>query len=348
MHLSLLSMFWRYIVIGLLIYGTAIEADAQQRDSILLRNGQLLIGEIKEAQLEVISIDDRDMGMLYIKMYKIKTMCAVKRFRIETSDRQVYFGRLAKSDTTGSVIILLEEGKTMPMAIKDLSLLIAIGKKFITRLDGSLAGGFSYTRSSDDGLTNLSFLVQYVSRMSEYALNISLNGSMDSVGYSRDRENISLFGAWFATPSWFLAGSFDYERNLELSIARRYQQLIGGGNKIFVRPSLRLLAITGITLNQEKSTAGESSDLLVEIPFVVRFNYFKYHRPNLQLSSSQSLFYGLTQLGRVRYTSNTKFSWELTNDFYLNITPYINFDSEPPEGNNKIDFGMSLSLSFKF
>ena len=341
-------MFCRLLLIGLLVYGVAIDTKAQKRDSIFLYNGQLLMGDIKEAQLEVIKIDDRDLGMLHIKMYKIKAISAVNRYRIETADREVYIGRLGKSDVPGWTVIIPDEGEADTIPITQVSLLIAIGKKFITSLDGSLSAGFNYTKSTEDGLINLSFLVHYATRVSEYELNISMNGSLDSVGYSRDREDMSLFGAWYASPSWFIGGSFDYERNLELSIARRYQQMVLGGNKIFVRPGLRLLAITGIALNQEKSTTAESSELLVEIPFVVRFNYFKYHRPNLQLSSSQSVFYGLSQRGRIRYSSNTNFSWELTKDFYVNITPYVNYDSQPPEGNNRIDFGLSVSLSYKF
>mgnify|MGYP003694470137 CR=1 FL=1 len=41
-------------------------------------------------------------------------------------------------------------------------------------------------------------------------------------------------------PAWFAAASFNYQRNIELSIARRYQEWIGGGNKVFVRQKLDL------------------------------------------------------------------------------------------------------------
>jgi hypothetical protein len=80
----------------------------------------------------------------------------------------------------------------------------------------------------------------------------------------------------------------------------------------------------------------------------LKFDFFKYRSPDIQITSTQSLFYGLTQQGRVRYDSNTSFSWQLIRYFYLTFSPYANFDSQPPQGNSNFDFGLAVSLSDKF
>ena len=320
---------------------------AQHRDTIELYNGQKFIGKVKEAQLGVLTIDDVDLRLLNIKMYKIKILTSHRRFRIETG-REIYFGVVTSSEKPGWVNILFDDSSTHTIPILDITLLALIEKTFISRVDGNLAAGVSYTKSSDVGLTNINLRAQYIGKIFEYQLNISLNGSIDSSDYSRDREDISIFGAYAASPTWFLAASLDYQRNLELSIARRYSQMAGGGNKLFVRHNWQMLVISGIAFNQEKSTSGETSGLLLEIPLVLRFNFFKYRQPNMQISTTQSLFYGIAQNNRVRYSTNTSFSWELIKDFYFTMNPYINYDSSPPEGGNTVDYGISFNLSYKF
>jgi len=259
-----------------------------------------------------------------------------------------FIGRLEKAGKDGWVNILLDSGDTLLTLITDISQIIAIEKKFLVGLDGSLSAGFSYAKSSDIGQVNLSSNVHYATNKLDYLLSLNMNASIDSSKFSRDREDAGIFVAYNTGPAWFAAASFNYQRNIELSIARRYQELIGGGNKLFVRPNWVLLASSGLAFNQEKSTAGVASGLLLEVPLSLRFNFFKYRQPNIQISSTQTMFFSLSQSGRVRFNSNTSFSWELVRNFRLNINPYLNYDNQPPEGSSNYDYGTSVGLTFTF
>jgi hypothetical protein len=254
---------------------------AQTKDTILLFNGQILIGDIKAGQYGEISIDDIDLKLLHVKQYKIKVLTTSRKFRIETNSKKSLVGIMKKSPKEGCVSIVQDNGTLFDTEILNLNTIIALEKNFFSQLNGNLSAGFSYTKSSDIGQINVSSNIQYVTRLFDYQLSASMNGTLDSSGYSRDREEAGIFTAYSFSPSWFAAVSVDYQRNLELSIARRYQQLIGGGNKIFVHKYSQLLAVSGLVFNQEKSTSGASSDLLLEIPFVLKFNFFKYHHFNL-------------------------------------------------------------------
>ena len=232
--------------------------------------------------------------------------------------------------------------------ITDISQIIAIEKRFFVGLDGSLSAGFSYSKSSEIGQVNLSSSVHYATNKLDYLVSLSMNGSIDSSKYSRDREDAGFFVAYNTGPAWFAAASFNYQRNIELSIARRYQEWIGGGNKVFVRQNWILMLTSGLAFNQEKSTAGTTSGLLLEIPIGTRFNFFKYQHPNIQITSTQTVYFSLSQKGRVRFSSNTTFSWELIKNFRLNINPYTSYDNQPPEGNSNYDYGVAISLAFTF
>ncbi len=109
------------------------------------------------------------------------------------------------------------------------------------------------------------------------------------------------------------------------------------------------MAVTGMSFSTEKSTEGVSSDLLYEIPLMFQFNFYQFQNPDIQITSNQSVYYSLSQSGRIRYDGSTNFSWQLIRYFYLNINPYINFDSKPPAGSGStFDFGLVVGLSYKF
>ena len=339
------------ITILLLIITTEIltsSAFGQTKDTIVFYNGQVLIGDIRGGAFGEISINDRDLKILQVKQYKIRTLTTDNRFRLETNDKQKYIGRLEKTGKDGWVNIILDNGDTLLTLITNISQIIAIEKKFFVGLDGSLSAGFSYAKSSDIGQVNLSSNIHYATNKLDYLVSLSMNGSIDSSKYSRDREDAGVFIAYSTGPAWFAAASFNYQRNIELSIARRYQEWIGGGNKVFVRQNWILMLTSGLNFNQEKSTAGTTSGLPFEIPIGARFNFFKYQNPNIQITSTQTVYFSLTQKGRVRFSSNTTFSWELIKNFRLNINPYTSYDNQPPEGNSNYDYGVAISLAFTF
>ena len=323
-------------------------AFGQTRDTLVFYNGQVLIGDVRGGAFGEITINDMDFKIMQVKQYKIKWLTTNNMFRLETNEKEEYIGRMEKSGKDGWVNIILDNGDTLFRKITDISQIIAIEKRFLEALDGSVSAGFSYAKSSDIGQTNLSATVHYATNKYDYLLSVAMNGSIDSSKYSRDREDIGLFVAKSLGPAWFAAVSFNYQRNLELAIARRYQELIGGGNKIFVRQNWMLLVTSGIAFNQEKSTAGVASGTLLEIPVGIRFNFFKYRQPNIQINSTQTVFFSLSQTGRKRFNSNTSFSWELIKNFRININPYLTYDNQPPEGNSNYDYGVSIGLTLTF
>src|SRR5436189_4087314 len=342
-------MFWRLAAILAMIFiNPCTKILAQERDSIFLTTGQVLIGEVRDGQMGEITIDEIVFKMMKVKLYRIKRIKTYRRFKIEMKTKEKYYGVIKESGRDGWVDIVLDHGDTVRTPIVDINLIISLEKEFFKQLHGNLSAGFSYAKSSDLGQITLSSNVKYVTKLFEYQLAASAIESIDSSKLSRDREDAGLFVAYTFKKAWFVATSISYQRNLELSIASRIQEMVGGGNKVFVKKDWQLLALSGLVFNNEKSTSGTNSGLLLEIPLIIKFDFFRYRHPDIQINSTQSLFYGLTQTGRVRYDSNTSFSWQLIRYFYFTFSPYANFDSQPPQVNSNLDFGLAVSLSYKF
>ncbi|MDI3320734.1 DUF481 domain-containing protein [Pinibacter soli] len=342
-------MLIRNALLFLLVAVIYLPSSAQQKDSIFLNNGQVLIGKIENGSLGEISIDDIDLKMQSVKLYKIKRIVTFTRVKLEMVDKRIIYGVLKPSLKLNHAEILMDDSTIVTVHLTEISQLITLEKNFFQRLTGNFSLGFSYAKSSRVGQLSVSAQVQYSTPLFENELSMSSISSIDSSHFSRDQGNISLYSGYNINSTMFAAGMLQYQRNLELSIARRYQEMLGGGMKFFVRENWQLQGLTGLAVNQEKSTDdGAPSVVTLEIPIIMRFNFFKFRHPDIQISTSEALYFSLTDKGRVRFDGSTSFSWQLIRYFYLKINPYTNYDSKPPAGSSNFDFGMTVGISYKF
>ncbi len=321
---------------------------SQERDSIFLFNGQVLIGDIKNGNLGIIKIDDKDLKILSIKAYKIKHVTTGPHlFRIETTDKHVIYSPLRKTDKPGQVAVV-DGSSVVILNLTDIALLSPVQKNFFKRLTGNFGLGFSFSKSSGIGQLNSNANVYYTYRRTQYQLTANMLASIDTSSFSRDNENIQLFGSFDLKMPWFLAGQLLYQRNLQLSISRRFQEMLGAGNKLVLKNNWQVWAVSGISLGQERSTEGTDA-VTLEMPYMFRINFFEYRKFNMQLGIYQTFFVSLSQWGRVRYDGSINYSHELIHNFYVNLNLYSNYDNRPPDPNSgKFDYGISLSVNYKF
>ncbi|MFI5155309.1 MAG: DUF481 domain-containing protein [Chitinophagales bacterium] len=322
---------------------------AQERDTIYMFNGQILIGQIRDANFGALTIDEIDLKLQSIKLYKIKRLVIFHRFRIETLDKRFLDGLLGPSEKEGWVNLYPANGVKETIRIIHIFSLVPLDREFIKRVHGNISAGVSFSKSSNIGQVNFNGNAAFSTRKVDYAAVASEIGSIDTGKYSRDNEYIQLYAAYNLTPTWFLSAAAQYQRNLELSIGRRYLELFGGGKKLVIKQTWELVAVTGISFTQEKSIAGETNGTSLEIPAMIRFDFFRFRDPDIQITSIETLYYSLSEAGRVRFDGSTSFSWQLVRYFYFKVSPYSNYDSKPPAASkSNFDIGIVVSLSYKF
>jgi hypothetical protein len=185
--------------------------------------------------------------------------------------------------------------------------------------------------------------------VTEFVINAL--GSIDSTGFSRDQETEQLSSYhYIKSSSWFIEAAAAHQRNLELSLAHRYQGMLGGGNKFLAEATFSAFALTGITLASEQSTIPQPPEgRQIEIPLILKLDYFKYTKPNLQVTMTNAAYASLTVKGRYRYDGSLNFSWTIITDFSFTTNLYANLDTKPlNELSNKVDYGVVMGLSYKF
>src|SRR5215218_10420270 len=80
------------IGIGILLLFISIHLRAQTKDTIVLYNGQVLIGDVLGVESGVLSLKDVDLNGLKIRLNKIRTFRTLRPFKVETTERNVFYG----------------------------------------------------------------------------------------------------------------------------------------------------------------------------------------------------------------------------------------------------------------
>lgn len=325
------------------------DAIAQEKDTVFLRNGQIMVGKLNSINLGIIQFDDMDLSVQNVKYHKIKTIKAgMATYRIQTIDESVYYGILKPSKVYGEVIV--DDGfieKAYP--IVSIFNLVSLEKKFIKKIKGTVSLGYSYTKSSDIGRTNLDWNLIFTEQKYQVAFNGSFMYTNNQGEKTRDRESVGL-GFYYNINTILVAGlGLNYQRNIELGLASRIQQVVGFGRKFLFKSNLQGTLISGFVINQERSLEGNSSGNLYEIPLQFKLDYFHYAAPNLSFTVFPKAFFGLKQDGRKRFDGETRVNWEVINNLVLGLQFYANYDNQALEGSNtNFDYGVVFNVGYKF
>ncbi len=319
------------------------------KDTLFFNNGTVIVGKLKKVKMGVVTFDPDDANDITVQLRKLKSMSAVKSiFRIESTQDVVYFGKVYPSGNNGFVNIT-GNGDTTTIFIEDLSIVYPFYKSIAERFDGSVALGYSYTRSSNFGRLNFDGKLSYASKKDEFSLTTSGIYTISDSSFSRDREEVFLKDNHYFSPLWFYTIIFGYQRNLELGLARRIQEGLGVGNKFLTTKRMYSWARTGLVLNQEKNIEGVTTGTLTEIFGQLEFNFFRFTKPEISLKFVEGFYYSLSQSGRFRSDGETTLAWEIFTDFDLNLSFYHNYDSKPPgENGRKLDVGVVFGLGYSF
>jgi hypothetical protein len=213
----------------------------------------------------------------------------------------------------------------------------------------TLFRSYSFTRSSNIGRLNLDASLNYSNRKYDGALSANSVYTSQNKAISRDRENASFSNFYIMNPWWSLGAIFGYQRNLELGLLRRYQEAVGIRYNLLYENNIQIRMLSGLVINQEKNLRSIKLEPQYEIPLSVNLNFFKFEKPNISISTSQTVYVSLTRAGRVRYDGEARVSWEMIKDLSLNLNFYHSYDSKPVSiSATNFDYGIVLGLKYAF
>ena len=330
------------LLAGLILAGPAL---AEYTDTIVLKNGDTLTGNVKALAQGQLSLDTDAMGTVLIEWDKIAEITSATEMQVETTTTERYFGVLAEPTRNGEIVVQTSTG---PKAIASDNIVhvTPINASPWKRIQGSLSAGLSYTKSSDVAQYSIGLDALYRSRQHQVAVKYnSIVTRQDSGTTGQIDSGITYKG--FRQNGWFGLGFLSLQSNEELGIDGR--GLLGAGLGRNTRETSRsILSLSaGLDLNAEDTTDGSQNS--VELFGTLEYLLYKFKGNQTNLAFATTVFPSLTESGRVRGQLSTKLRQELFNNFFWGLTLYTTSDNEPPEGAiSKNDYGLITSVGWSF
>jgi hypothetical protein len=321
---------------------------AQTKDTLFFINKSIIIGELKKIRLGEIEFDADGMGIVRIKYDKLKTMNAAShKYRVETTDKQLFYGLILPAENAGSIIIKTDNAYR-EIKIATISSLSFLGQSLSTRLNGNTGAGYSFTKSSNIGRLNFNGAVNYTVEKFEASLDAASIVTTDSSSTFRERENLKFSTNYLLGHNWFAVVLLSYQRNKELGLKSRWQQGIGAGYKFLKKQNSFGNAVSGVVINTESSFTNVKNTLF-EYVLQAGYHLYSFSRPNINFATTQTIFVSLSQKGRFRADGDIRINWELINDLAISLSFYHNYDRRSPATNAPgADYGFVTGLSYTF
>ncbi len=317
-----------------------------QTDSLVLKNGNVIVGEIKSLDKGVLTIETPySKNDFTIEWSGIKEIYSKSKFLVSLTDGKRLNGSLQTAPDGNKVIVETVEGQKIETTLGDVVYLKGVKSDFWSRASASIDLGLSLTKANNlrqfTIRSNLGYLAD------RWQLNVTyddIRASQDSVEDTKRTETGVSF-RYFLANDWFLAASLNFLSNTEQAIDLRTTGKLGVG-KYFVHTNRAYFGSqAGLALNNESFTNGTDSRSSLEGYVGLEVNLFDLE--DVSLLSNLFVYPSFTESGRWRsdFTFDTKY--DLPLDFYIKAGVTFNYDNRPAVAGNTTDYVFMFSVGWE-
>lgn len=332
-----------FVSITLLIFCT-LQAYSQH-DTLVMKNGDELVGEIKELSTGVLVVEtdysDKDFQVEWDKVREIKTH---NIFVLSLSDGRRVNGSIITDPDDSSMVMIMEPGGIMSTRRMDIVFLKPIENTFLGRLDASIDLGFDITKANNFRQVTSRSNVGYTGGFwgAQTSLDI-VRSEQDSIRTNRIEGSL---GTRLLLPkSWFLFVSAKFLQSDEQKLKLRSTTNAGSGH--FIVNSNRVYFSTqgGIVWLNEKFMDDTPIRNSLELSLGFEANLFDIK--DFSLLTNAYLYPSITEKRRARFDFKIDLTYDLPKDFYIKLGYTHNFDNQPAEGASKHDYVLSASFGWE-
>jgi hypothetical protein len=320
---------------------------AAQTDSLILKNGNTIVGEIKVMDRGVLTIETGySKSDFTIEWSGIKEIYSKSIFLITLTDGRRINGSVSSNGTGQNVNILSQDGQTVETLIDNIVFIKGLKSSFWSRLKVNLDFGLSLTKANDLRQFNTNARVNYLADKWELGGNYShLKSSQDSVETTK-RTDAAINYKYFLQKDWYLAASLSILSNTEQALKLRTIAKLGGGKFLIHNNRTYWAAGGGFSYNNESFTNNTPSRNSMEAYAGTELNIFDVG--DLNLLSSLYVYPSLTESGRWRSDFKFDTKYDLPMDFYVKMGLTLNYDNRPAVAGNETDYVLVFSVGWEW
>jgi putative salt-induced outer membrane protein YdiY len=331
------------IVCCVAFLGSAGAAHAA-KDVVITTAGEKLEGEIQRVEKDVLvfSTDYSDSDFK-IKWGTVASIESDRQFLVETFDGKRVTGSLKPDPGKKGVVQVADTS----VELKLVATIQPIERSFWSRFAAGLDFGFSMTRTNSAKQLSLGTNLSYRDENHVDVLFANVFRSSQENAPETQRWDLGNDFRRFLGTRWYVNTTQDFLNSEEQGLDLRTTIGGGGGRYLLRSPSQYLALGGGLAWNNENYTDAslpnkDSAEAYLGTEFmteklkitdlITRFTYY----PSLTISD------------RYRLSFRFDLDFNLPGDWYLRFGLFDNYDSLPPTGFSKNDYGWSNSFGLKF
>jgi sRNA-binding regulator protein Hfq len=313
-------------------------------DTVFLYNGDVITGKILSFEQGRLKIDAQGPGVVNIKWHKIVTIKGGSRiYKVEDSMGEIYIGNITASKDSGEMDVGVQPSHSINLA--DVVRVFPLEDDWYRGFKGNLGAGLNYAKSSDVLTANVEYNLYYIISKWRFINDFSYIATRTESEATSVRIQLNFQALYTLPDRWVLSEISSFARNDELGIKSRISFNLGGGNNLIQTEKQRLLILSGIVHNSERSIESSAVKSNFEWPVSLQHIIYSFSNPDLSSSSEITSYVGITEKDRYRIDASTDVTWEFINNVSLQFTFYYNYDNKEVEGKtSKRDYGTVLSL----
>ena len=318
-----------------------------QQDSIIFKNGNYIVGEVKTMDRNVLNIEtDYSDADFKIEWSGISEIYTKTYFLITLTDGSRYNGHL-KSTTPGKVSILMDEGTTVEVNILDVVILDDIDKGFWSQVYASIDLGIDLTKANNFRQVALRSNVGYIAKRWQF------DGSYNTMKSEQDevddikRTDGGVTFKYFLPYDWYPLAAVEFLSNNEQQLQLRTTGKLGLGKYIIHTNSSYWGFSVGANYNNENYSIDSIPDRDSWEGFIgTELNLFNIG--DLSLLTSFIAYPSFTESGRWRTDFKLDTKYDLPMDFYIALGFTLNWDNQPAPGSPETDYVFHTGIGWEW
>ena len=307
-----------------------------QRDSLILKNGDVMVGEIKDLDKGVATMEtsysDSDFK---IEWKGVKEIYTTSYFLITLSSGERHNGKIS-STGTGKLKIVTQENSSVEVDPIEIVFLKSVKPGFWQKFKATIDVSLSNTKANNLKQASVHSMVGYLSeRWSADATYNTLFSSQDSIE-STSRTDGGINYRYYLQKDWFLNASVSFLSNSEQKLKIRANEKVGVGKYVIHSNDTYWAFLGGIAYNHEEYSTEDPVRKTWEGFFGSELNI--YDIGDLSLFTKLIVSPSFTESGRWRTDFSFDSKYDLPLDFYIRLGYTLNFDNRPVEGGAQTDY----------
>ncbi len=349
------------LLITLVVFTLFTITLSAQTDSLVFYNGNYAIGEVKNMNRGVLTIEtDYSDSDFKIEWEKIKEIYTVTYFLITTSDGSRYNGYVNTGEV-GKIIITTDDGQEVEVIQDDIVWLDDVDKGFWSKLYASIDVGLDMTKANNfsqfSTRATLGYLAERWNLDGTYNTLFSRQDKVDDI----KRTDGGIGYKYFLPKDWYPLASVNFLSNTEQKLELRTTGKAGMGkfvihtNRTYWGFSVganynneTFLPNTVSDINGNDSTYTEPDKKSWEGFIGTELNLFDIG--DLNLSTKIFAYPSFTESGRWRtdFNFDAKYEMPFDDDFYIKLGFSLNYDSDPVYGTSETDYVIHTGFGWEW